>query len=386
MVFRQNIAIVLLSLSLAIGLFSCDKGNPNGFDINGKLDNVEGSHFYATHERGDSVIIDTIAINNEGIFSFQGEVDTLTTMCLYLNQDTDNPSFLYVFVDKGLKVNIKGDAQLPDLIDVQGGEINDDLSAFKRENETLLKSRVEILNSALNDTVAKDDLSGEKSYVMTLKNINFELSTLAANYVKKYPEKIASVMLINNFFKDENSIPRLDENLGLLKGKAEAFPLTDKLRDFSTKVKASAVGTHAPYFTLKNTKDKNVTLNDYRGKYILLSFISTTCKVCDDEKKESIELYKRMTKKKEKNIEFVSIVKDIERISIKEAYSDSLKWTLLPEYGGWAGKTFDLYNVHEIPYNILISPTGTILERDFPLSKLEAKLEELTKDTKEAKK
>lgn len=377
MMFKQNI-IKLLPLFILLIVFSCGKNNPNGFEIKGKLYNIEGNSFFVSHERGDSVIIDTVQIDKEGLFTFDGSVDTLTTYCLYLNQKTKNPSFLYVFVDKGLKVEIKGDATLPDLIEVTGGEINDDLTAFKKNNHDLLKTRAETLNAALNDTSVVDKLSSEK-YVMTLKNVNFELSNVAANFVKSNPGKIASVILINNFFKDETSIPRLDENLNLLKGKALDYPQTKKLREYSARVKGSAIGSQAPYFSLKDTKDKIFVSSSIRDKYVLLSFLSTTCSVCDDEKSESIALYNELTKKKE-DIAFVSVVKDIEIKSIKEAYSDSLKWTLLPEYGGWAAKTFGLYNIHEIPYNILISPTGKILDRDLPLNKVTERLEELKKE------
>ena len=376
MIFKQNITVFALALSIAACLFSC-KGDPNAFEINGRLDNVEGSYFLASHEKGDSIIIDTIQISKEGDFSFAGKIDTLTTMCLYLNRDTDTPSYLYVFVDKGLDIDIKGDAFLPDLVKVNGGDINNDLTDFKKENEELLKSRAQILGSALDDSLEVKGVNGEKNFVMNLKNINFELSNIASDYVKKYPEKIASVMLINNFFKDEASIPRLDETLELLKGKAANFPLTEELKQFSAKIKMSSVGVQAPYFSLKDNKDKQFNINQFRGKYILLSFLSTDCDVCHDEKAEAIAVFEEMKKKKE-NIEFVSVIKDIEDISIKEAYSDSLKWTLLPEYGGWAGKTFDLYNIREIPYNILISPTGVILERDVQLDLLSAKLKELT--------
>ena len=379
--FKRIILTTFISsiFLFSLGFYSC-KEDLSGFEISGQLDNLEGTYFYSSYEVGDSIKIDTIAINEKGEFSFKGDIDTLTTMCLYLNQQTKNPSFLYVFVDKGLKVNVKGDALLPDLIEVKGGEINDDLTAFKNDNRELLKSRSENLTTALADTTASDKTLGEKNYVMNLKNINFELSNIAANYVKKNPEKIASVMLINNIFKDEASIPRLDENLDLLQGKAATFPLTEKLRDYSIKVSSSSVGAQAPYFSLKNTKDKRVSTFDYRGRYILLSFISTTCDVCNEEKSEAIALYSEL-KKKKYNIEFLTIVKDIEEEPIPKSYTDSIKWNLLSEYGGWSGKTFDLYNIHEIPYNILISPSGSILQRDIPLNELAAKLEELNTGT-----
>ncbi|MDU1891070.1 MAG: redoxin domain-containing protein [Dysgonomonas sp.] len=352
---------------------SC-KEETNKYSISGKLENVEGDNFYMLREFGDSIFVDTIPINNKGEFSFSGYVDTLTVMSLYFNENTKTT---FLLVDKGWKVSMQGDVLYPDLLDIKGGDVNDDLTEFKDRNKDLLKSRTDILNAAEEDF---SDTTEVKDYVVELKNINFELSEIAANYIKTHPNKISSVMLTNIFFKDESSIPRLEENLSLLKGRAADFVLTSELKTFASKVKMSAVGAHAPYFSLPNMKDKNVTLSEYRGKYLLLLFASTTCEVCYDEKDDAVEVYNTL-KKEKKNIDFISIVKDIEQTPIPKNIADTIKWTILPVNGGWGAKPFENYYIREIPYNILISPHGTILERDIPIKALPKKLEELPNNT-----
>lgn len=365
-----------LSLLLVAIVTSCSK-NPKEFEIKGELDNVEGDHFFMSHEVGDSVFIDTVAINTKGKFSFRGEIDTLTEFSLYFNKNTKST---FVLADKGWKVELKGDVLFPDLIDVKGGDVNDDLTGFKEKNKALLKSRANILNTAEKNIKNEDSLI-VKDYVVELKNINFELSNIAAAYVKANPDKIASVMLINTFFKDETSIPRLDENLSLLKGKAVDFPLTGELKSFRDKVKLSAVNAYAPGFSLKDIKDKTVQLSDFRGKYVLLLFAATTCDVCREEKKDAINVYNEL-KKQKKNIEFVWIIKDSEQEPLSKNISDSVKWNIVPVKGGWAAKPFESYYIREIPYNILISPTGVILVRDLPINAVVNKMEELTGDKK----
>lgn len=350
------------------------------YEISGKLENVTGNYFLMSHESGDSVLIDTIPISAKGEFSFKGVVDTLTEVSLYFNQNTKST---YLLIDKGWNVELEGDALYPDLINIKGGSVNDDITAFKTKNKDLLKTRADILNAAEKKSPDNDTLK-VKDYVVELKNINFELSNIAANYVKSNPDKIASVMLINTFFKDETSIPRLDENLALLRGKAADFPLTDNLKRFRDKVKLSSVGAVAPNFKLKDLKGKDVQLTDLRGKYVLLSFASTTCEVCKYEKKDAVVVYNEL-KKQKKNIEFITIVKDIEDAPISKNITDSVKWTVIPVNGGWSAKTFDTYYIREIPYHVLISPTGVILERDFPIFALSKKMDELAEATKATK-
>jgi len=362
-----------------IFMVSCDK-KTTSYEISGKLDNVTGNYFLMSHEFGDSIKIDTIPINTKGEFSFLSEVDTLTEMSLYFNQNTKST---YILVNKGWNVELKGDVLYPDLINVKGGDVNDDITAFKNQNKDLLKNRADILMSADGKNPNRDTLE-VKDYVVELKNINFELSNIAANYVKTNPDKIASVMLINTFFKDETSIPRLDENLALLKGKAADFQLTQDLKQFRDNVKRSAVGSVAPNFTLNDLKDKKVQLIDFRGKYVLLTFASTTCEICKLEKKDAISVYNDL-KKQKKNIEFITIVKDIEDTPISKNITDSVKWTIIPVKGGWSAKAFETYYIREMPYNILIAPTGTILERDFPIFSLPKKMDELVDSGKKEK-
>lgn len=361
----------LLVITLLTILVACDKKSSD-FQVKGTLANISDGYFYATREINDSLIIDTVKVNAKGEFSFGGHVDTLTIINLYFNKNTEST---YILVDKGLNVEIKGDVLLPDLISAKGGEINDDLTSFKEKNSNLLEARAKILNSASKNTGQNDSMA-VKDYVVELKNINFDLKNVAATYIKSNPDKIASVLLINTFFKDETSIPRLDENLNLLKGKAADFPVTSELKQYSNKVKQSAEGAIAPNFTLKNMQGKNVSLSDFRGKYVLLSFVSTTCDVCLLEKKDAIRVYNEL-KKQKKNIDFIAIVKDIENQPLTKELTDSVNWTILPVNGGWAAPTFEQYYIRELPYNILISPTGIILNRDLPISTLPQKLEEL---------
>lgn len=361
-----------LLLFIIIITASCNR-NSNSYEVSGQLENVSDEYFYVSRESGDSVIIDTVPINSKGEFSYKAEIDTLTELSLYFNRNTKNT---FILANKGWKIELKGDILYPDLIEVKGGEVNDDLTEFKNKNKALLKSRADILNIAQKGNIDNDSLA-IKDYVVELKNIDFELSNIAAAYIKAHPEKIASVMLMNTFFKDESSIPRLDENLSLLKGKAVDFYLTAHLKGFRDKVKMSAVNSIAPGFSLKDVKGKNVQLSDFRGKYTLLMFVATTCEVCIDEKKDAIAVYNNLQKQK-KNIEFVTIVKDIEKKPLSKNITDSIKWPILPVMGGWSAKQFDMYYIREIPYNILISPTGLILERDLSIQDVEKKMNELT--------
>lgn len=369
---KYNKLIIGLLSIIILTFFSCEK-ETNDFLVKGKLTNISDSCFYITYEKENKPIIDTININKNGEFSFDGYVDTLTVMSMYFNS---NKKYTYILVDKGWNIEMKGDVLYPDLIEVKGGDVNDDLTSFKTKNKDLLASRAKVLSSIESEDRPENDSRNER--LNEFKNINFELSNIAAEYIKANPEKIASVMLIDIFFKNELSIDRLDENISLLAGRAETFPLTLSLKEYSQKIKQSKINAFAPNFSLKDIKDKNIQLTDFRQKYVFLSFVSTTCEACELEKKEAIKVYEKL-KKEKANIEFVTVVINTEIEPISKGTTDSVRWVILPDNGSWSAKTFEQYNIHEVPYNILISPQGVILDRDIPVIALPDRLKELVK-------
>ena len=90
----------------------------------------------------DTLVIDTIATDNRGRFRYRCHIDTMTTFSLYLN---NYQSAAVVFANYGEKIRVEGDAQLPDLIKVNGNEINDELTSFKTSNIDLLTQRGQLL-------------------------------------------------------------------------------------------------------------------------------------------------------------------------------------------------------------------------------------------------
>ena len=129
---------ILSLLLFSLVLFSCQKDD-NKLVIEGELSNLTTPYFLASSRVSDTIRVDTVYVDEKGKFSYIQHVDTSTIFTFYFN---DFNSSTIVFSDKGVnKIKLKGDAKLSDLIEIKGGRINEDLSLFKKENETLLKQR-----------------------------------------------------------------------------------------------------------------------------------------------------------------------------------------------------------------------------------------------------
>ena len=365
-----NIKHISLSVYFFILLFvcSCGKKDETLYTVKGTLQNLESPFIFITTEKNDSILLDTIFVDKKGHFSYKGKADQLTMVSLYFEKKSWSTS---VFVDKGWNVEVKGDINHPDLININGGDVNNDLTAFKKDNLQLFNTRSELLSQIENATTPEM----KQNYSTELKNVNFELTNKAREFVQNNPDKIASVILIQDFYKNSTSVDALDEELKLLKGDAARFFLTKDLQKFSEKVKSSQIGAKAPSFELKN-KDKEINLDDFKNKYLLITF-STDNE--DDSVMESLPIIMDTYKKlKGKNVEFLSVVFNDEVLPV----ADSIKWTVFYDTKGWASEIIKSYNINELPYSVLISPEGLILERGLSVVPSIDKIDELLQANK----
>lgn len=356
---------ILSVLLFSLVLFSCQK-NDNKLVIEGELSNLMSPYVIASSRVSDTIRVDTIVVDKNGKFSYIQDIDTTTIFTLYFNNF--NSSTL-VFSDKGVhKIKIKGDARLSDLIEIKGGEINENLTAFKKKNETLLKQRTLLMNKIDYDN---DSLSNsatvilEKEETATLNSLNHELSQNVEDFILSHPSKISSVILINEFFKNNENPETLNRVLGYLEGDVLNFPLTFKLKRYNEKLMLSAEGADMPNFKLKIDEDNYVKSSDFENRYLLLSFLSSN----GGESRENIEILKDLYSTLDTmDIQFLSVYVDSDTLPIKSIPSDSIPWKIVIEDKSWGSDIVDAYNVNYLPFNVLIDPDGKIVTRDIPIN------------------
>ncbi len=342
---------LLFSIICLILISACAKDqNKQDFTVKGNLSNINSPYFFIAIENSDSIKVDTIFVDAKGSFNYEGSIDKLSMASLFFNEKSWSTA---IFVDKGLNIEIKGNANRPDLIMVNGGEVNNDLTTFKKNNSKLLERKADLLhqiNSANNGEMVN-------GYDTELKNINFELTDKAKEYIRNNPDKIASVVLIQDFYKNNTSIESLDKELSSLTGEAADFSLTKELLRYSENAKRSLVGSVAPKLEI-NQNGKDFKLESLKGKFVFLTFGTYDTELYQPQLSSMINVYKSL---KNKNIEFVSVIIDAPEKKI--TVPDSIKWKVFYEHSGWASKLVKDYNISLVPYGILISPEGIILDR-----------------------
>ncbi|BAT71168.1 thiol-disulfide oxidoreductase [Thermosulfidibacter takaii ABI70S6] len=116
---------------------------------------------------------------------------------------------------------------------------------------------------------------------------------------------------------------------------------------------------HAPYFEVKGLDGKIHTLNDYKGKPLLLIFWATWCPTCKKELKKIADNYQRL---KEAGIEILLISMDKSEDSVKRVAQEhgfaNLPIAIISDQ-----MVMDYQNVRFLPTGLLIDPQGFIRKR-----------------------
>lgn len=365
-----------LSLILSCFVFwvftSCRE---EGGAIKGEISNLKTPYILASYLKVDSLAMDTIFVDKKGKFNYQTDVDTLTTFSLYLNE---YEGVAVVFADREQKLTIKGDAQYPDLIRVNGNEINNDLTAFKMSNEDLLKQRGQMLvklnqldrvDSTLNNSINRHEEIGK------LNVLNHELTLNAEEYIKENPTKLSSLILISDFFTNSDNPGALERVLGYLEGDVTRTELAGRLTAYSEKLNRTAEGAMIPYFQLKDEEGNVIRSSDYSGKYLVLSFVSTS----GIESRETVALMKKAYDTLESDsVEFVTVYIDSDNFPVEYLQSDSIPWTVVTENRSWGADIVDNFNVQYVPFNILISPDRKIQVRNIAAQRIADEIKKLS--------
>lgn len=134
-------------------------------------------------------------------------------------------------------------------------------------------------------------------------------------------------------------------------------------------------GEIVPDFVSSRPDGSDMALSDLRGNVVLLNFWASWSNLCREENSVLVKAQERFGGKKFRILQ-VSLDDNREEW-IGAIDQDGLRWDHVSDLKRWDSPVVDLYGVEKIPYNVIIDPTGKMIESDLYGEQLLNKLDQI---------
>lgn len=345
--------------------------------ISGEIENMPDSILYVSilDENFELSSIDTLKVENNKFF-FKG-YNAEQEECVILHTKDKIIGQLFVGNDN---VEIKGDAQNPQDIDIEGSALTDTLISFlenipEQENLASLAQQLRTVGN---------DIDRRNSIMEEINAARAEQMAYIKHFINgKSSSPIGPFIFINNMtiysFEEADSmtatfLKAMPNHKYAIKLRAE-FEKTRPLYEAQQRV---AIGQMAPDFTLMDINGNVVSLSDTRGKIVLLDFWASWCKPCRQNNKTLVEAYDKFS---DSFLEIVSVSIDDDQEKWKSAVAED-KLPGIQLIDNETDSIAKLYCIQSIPCCYLIDTDGKITSKDVGGKNIFADIEALAKKYK----
>lgn len=374
---KSGLFLMLMCLLLQVFMGGCGNGREVGTDefrLSGTLKNSRGEIIRLQLLAVDSLTtIDSVAIDNQGAFSFETSIDEPGFYLLGTKAD----NFITLLIDQGEDIRVEGDAlQLASVYKVSGSpgsQLLWELQQHTRMNYEKSDSLLQVLNES-HVHPRFDSIKTEIDSAYT--NIYNDQKSFLRNFIQKNSGSLSSLMALYQIFgrirminerEDGDLFEKVDHDL------SAKYPDNQYVADLHKRVgtlkkekaeqlaqeKKLDTGQIAPAIDLNSPAGYPVSLSSLQGKVVLLHFWAAW----DAPSQNSIPLYKNLQKKyAARGFTVFSVSLDKDRQTWEQALREhQMTWAQGSDLLEWDSPVVKAYNITHIPCTFLIGREGKIL-------------------------
>lgn len=346
-----------------LGLFaSC---SADSYKISGKFEDLSSGTVYLRKIEAQGLSeVDTAEVSS-GAFVFEGKAEH-PELYLIFAEDVQEP---IVFFLENSSIKITANTEKMDEAVIKGSKLTD---LFKQFNDNFPHiEKEEQMREEFMTAQSQQDQATMQSIMADMETIMEDRQTYYKDFVKSNSNNAVGAFLALNMAQSLE-YEEIEELLTNLEAALGEHPYVISLQEMMEPLKAQkeaeaalSIGNAAPDFTLTDLEGNEVSLSDFRGKYVFIDFWAAWCRPCREENPLLVEVYKQFAGE---DFEIISVSLDQTEEAWRQAVQeDKLTWTQLHDPANTAATS---YMVQSIPNTWLLDKDGKIMHKQIRSAEL----------------
>lgn len=366
----KKLIYCFIAIAVLVGCQNKPESAPNSFKISGEMQGGDGSVLYLQkYDNGKFVNVDSSNVDHEK-FEFSGVLDVPQR---YFFSQKGNDAKMSFFIEPG-ELTLTGNIENLRETQVSGSSLETEYQAFEESLSAFSDKQQDAITLYWAADSAGDDAAKEAARNQ-VDAVEEEKKEYVRTYIKENGNSHVSAYLAYYHLSFEGGHENLDSLIADLAPELANSPYVTIMAERSAKLKQVAVGQPSLDFALESPDGQQISLSDFKGKYLLIDFWASWCGPCRAENPNVVAMYEEM---KDKDFEILGVSFDTKRDKWLEAIeADGLTWPHVSDLKGWASEAGKLYAVNSIPHTVLLDKEGVIIAKDLRGEELRAKLGEL---------
>jgi thiol-disulfide isomerase/thioredoxin len=356
---------LILQIIISLDAASQTKGQ---FQLNGQAKDMEGQWIYLSYGNQEGKTISDSTRVQQGKFSFTGRISQPTISSFYGKMNSrgmDDANFSQIFLEPtAMTIEVKP-GQFKKAR-VTGSKTQVEFSSLQ-DRKQKVQDRWKIVMDTLSAVNKRSNFAYQEMKNWVLVLYFAEMMEIDLDFFSRHPSSYVTAYMMR-FRSRDFTMDSLQMYYNRLSAQVKQSSYGKYMLEEIARKKIGIPGTMAAAFTSRDLDGKELSLSDYRGKYVLLDFWASWCLPCRKGNPHLRQLY---AKYKTRGFEVIGVASDDghEDKWRKAVEQDSIGiWKhVLTGYDPVArdrSKAIGThYSIESLPTQILIDPKGMIIGR-----------------------